>query len=1040
MNRCYKIIFNRSLGLWQVASEQSRGKGKSKSVRMCRAVLLAAIATALSLTLTTTARADDNLLIGVGGNGGTINLGQGGGGGIGGGGGSMDPFGGGGGGGGGIGGGGGGGGIGGGGAGYGGGGMGGVGGSGGSGGGNGGPGLGTGVGGLGGWPGGLGGIGGGGGNGGNGLAVGGGGGGAIGGGGGSGTFVCIISCFGGDGAPVVDGNGVDISGQAGAGAGTGISIGTSSFSMTNSHRTYAFVGVGGGGGGSGNQGSGGSGGNGDLTINNHTQLTITQSLLIGGAGGGGGVGDGFVPNGGGNGGNGSVTIDNAAMSVAETLLVGGSGGGSGTAAGNGGNGGNGTLTMMNNASVSVGGALILGGAQGGLSPVSRGTAASNGGTGTFNLGAGSINFSRGATFTINADSVLNVGNATVNGTTAGEIVGLTGLVNNGTINFNQFDASTFVTAITGAGSVAQNGAGTTILSATNTYTGGTTINGGTLQIGDGGTTGSIAGNVTDNGTLAFDRSDDVTYTDVISGNGNLIKNGAGTLSITGANAYTGNTTVTAGTLKFDTYNQSAASVLGIGTSGIGNYGKLVVTGTATFMAGAKINVDVTSVNTLASGQTLAGIISAGTLNASTFDITDNSALFNFSATVNGNAVDLTTSVAVKASDAVTANGDFSAIGAAHVLDNILMDGGAGDMRNVVTALASLPSQRDVSRAITQTLPLLDGGVTQSTLGMLGSFNSVVQNHLSGVGDGNSSAGGADSAGSVGSLSGVSSGESHADRHVWVKAFGSHANQDDRSSASGFSANSWGSAFGADSELAPGTLLGVSYAYANSSVNGNTALSGTAQHANIDSNILGIYGSVALPRAMQLDFQADIGRNHTDGSRNIEFGGLSRVATSSYATYSAHAGAGLSKDIALTERTTLTPDMRIDYTQLRALGYSETGADALNLNVDANTTRVFVFSTEARLRQALTQHSWLSVNLGAGYDTINDRGDVVSVYAGAPGQSFTATGIDHSPWLINAGIGYTYQADSGTQLVLRYDADGRDGYLNQSASVKASWLF
>ena len=40
-----------------------------------------------------------------------------------------------------------------------------------------------------------------------------------------------------------------------------------------------------------------------------------------------------------------------------------------------------------------------------------------------------------------------------------------------------------------------------ILTGDNTYTGGTTISAGTLQLGNGGTTGSIVGNVTDNGAL-----------------------------------------------------------------------------------------------------------------------------------------------------------------------------------------------------------------------------------------------------------------------------------------------------------------------------------------------------------------------------------------------------------------------------------------------------------------------------------------------------------------------------------------------------------
>ena len=46
-----------------------------------------------------------------------------------------------------------------------------------------------------------------------------------------------------------------------------------------------------------------------------------------------------------------------------------------------------------------------------------------------------------------------------------------------------------------------------MLTGTNTYSGGTTIDAGTLQLGNGGTTGSIVGNVTNNATLALNRSD-----------------------------------------------------------------------------------------------------------------------------------------------------------------------------------------------------------------------------------------------------------------------------------------------------------------------------------------------------------------------------------------------------------------------------------------------------------------------------------------------------------------------------------------------------
>ena len=100
-----------------------------------------------------------------------------------------------------------------------------------------------------------------------------------------------------------------------------------------------------------------------------------------------------------------------------------------------------------------------------------------------------------------------------NGGTTGSILG--NVANGGTLVFNRSNTYTFAGVISdfsgerpaSAGSLVQNGTGTTILTANNTYTAGTTINAGTLQLGNGGTTGSILGNVLNNGTFAINRSD-----------------------------------------------------------------------------------------------------------------------------------------------------------------------------------------------------------------------------------------------------------------------------------------------------------------------------------------------------------------------------------------------------------------------------------------------------------------------------------------------------------------------------------------------------
>ena len=91
------------------------------------------------------------------------------------------------------------------------------------------------------------------------------------------------------------------------------------------------------------------------------------------------------------------------------------------------------------------------------------------------------------------------------------------MLNNGTLAVNRSDTLTLSGVISGTGAFQQNGTGTTILTAANTYLGGTTINAGTLQLGNGGTSGSITGNVLNNSTLAVNRSDSLTLSGVISG-------------------------------------------------------------------------------------------------------------------------------------------------------------------------------------------------------------------------------------------------------------------------------------------------------------------------------------------------------------------------------------------------------------------------------------------------------------------------------------------------------------------------------------------
>ena len=114
-----------------------------------------------------------------------------------------------------------------------------------------------------------------------------------------------------------------------------------------------------------------------------------------------------------------------------------------------------------------------------------------------------------------------------------------------------------------------------------------TIAAGALQLGNGGTTGSIVGNVVDTATLAFDRSDAATFAGAISGSGSVSQIGSGATILTGANAYTGQTLVTAGQLYVDGNQSGATGPTSVGSAAsLGGNG--VIGGAAAFWRQAPV--------------------------------------------------------------------------------------------------------------------------------------------------------------------------------------------------------------------------------------------------------------------------------------------------------------------------------------------------------------------------------------------------------------------------------------------------------------------
>ena len=130
-------------------------------------------------------------------------------------------------------------------------------------------------------------------------------------------------------------------------------------------------------------------------------------------------------------------------------------------------------------------------------------------------------------------------------------LGTGSIVNNGRIVFNRTGTLTVSSAISGLGAVTNQATGTVILAANNTYVGDTTIMAGTLQVGNGGASGSLASDqpIVNDGTLIFNTTGSFTYlgNGVISGIGNVIVHGNNNkIKAIGANSYTGWTQIDSG--------------------------------------------------------------------------------------------------------------------------------------------------------------------------------------------------------------------------------------------------------------------------------------------------------------------------------------------------------------------------------------------------------------------------------------------------------------------------------------------------------------
>lgn len=195
-----------------------------------------------------------------------------------------------------------------------------------------------------------------------------------------------------------------------------------------------------------------------------------------------------------------------------------------------------------------------------------------------------FNWNAGAATYVNGDFVTfnDSGAAQPNVNLVGSLVP-GGIVVNATADYTLSSSSGGL--LSGATGIAKSGTGKLTVLTPNNNVGATVINGGTVQVGDGVTTGHLgSGNITNNGSLNFQQPDSRSINGVLAGSGSLTQQGGATLTLAGEVPYTGPTVISSGTLQVGT--GGAAGVMS--TAGITNDSLLILNSSSSWTLAAPV--------------------------------------------------------------------------------------------------------------------------------------------------------------------------------------------------------------------------------------------------------------------------------------------------------------------------------------------------------------------------------------------------------------------------------------------------------------------
>lgn len=731
----------------------------------------------------------------------------------------------------------------------------------------------------------------------------------------------------------------------------------------------------------------------------------------------------------------------------------------------------GTLRIADGAFATTARNVSLDGAGGGIDVVAAGQ--------TFTLdqpinGTGALVKQGDGTLVLNGANGYAGGTVVAGGTLEGNSASIQGAVSTAagtTLRVNQAGDGVLSGPVSGEGQLVKDGTGALTLAGASNYTGGTQVNAGTL-IGD---TASLQGDIANNATLVFNQGADGAFTGTLAGSGSLVKQGGGTLAITGDHTYTGEATIAAGTVQLGTAEASAnlpASVQvdpGATLAGNGTIAGLVNAGTVesgpSTGGGLKISNDFSN----AAGATLA--VDIGPASATNVHVAG-------TATLDG-ALQVTNSVPLAAGSAYTVltadQGVQGTFTSTTLPQYAFLDGAvAYDPNNVTVSfqrndtgfesVAETPNQGAVAEALGEADP--SSPVYSAILGLTREEAPEAFKQLSG--DSHASLASAlvrnsesvrslplnhlrDSLRSEGRGKDGTCGEPNrsaggyaeqfsCQRNVWTEVLGNWQSQNGDGNAPSYRQRTGGVLAGGDIRVGDGWRVGVALGYQDSTIWQDSRNA----KADVDSYSVTLFGgkSFVQPSGNAWNVMAGAAYSWQDieTRRNLTLGGEGQELKADYSGNTTQIFGELGYAVPVSPNASVEPFVGAAWIKQRTGGFSEDGGSAaLSAGSESNDVTTTTVGVRGNLD---TQIAGAPARLRATLGWRHAMGDVdpERTMAFSSGPSFTVAGTPIAKDAAVAELGAEVAVSKNAAIGLSYQGQFGNGSRENAGFLNVRWNF